>query len=435
MRLKLFCLLTVFATLGACKENFVDQELCPYPKVNEKDYSWFRDIKFGIMIHWGPISQEGLELSWSRKSKWYPYDTNSLCLCRTIPSEQYDSLYKTFNPTAYNPDEWIDIFQNAGAKYIVFVAKHHDGFSMFDTKYSNYKITSANSPYKKDIFGMLANSAHSKKMKLGFYYSRPDWYNSDVLTENHSRFVQSVHHQVEELCTNYGKMDFVFFDGGNESFFIDSYSLFNKIKQLQPNCLINDRLGINGEYLNPETSFHKFDRDQLWETNIQLGWSWSWRPVEPIVRTYQIVIRELIKVICQDGNYIVGVGPMPDGRISQRDIDRLNNIGAWLKIYGETIYGTRGGPYQPFEDNIFTSCKGNNFYINIFKWGESENLNLKFFPAKIKKVTVFKTGETLEFSNTNNGFKIKVPKTYRDNISTVIKVETDTTVFNIKPIK
>ena len=434
MKLKMIIILFIL-TISSCKETIKYEELCDVPFVKDKDYTWFRDMKFGIFIHWGPISQLGLEISWSRKSKDNPEDSNEIFACRTIPSDEYDSLYKTFNPINYNPDEWIELFQKVGAKYFVFVTKHHDGFNMYDTKYSNYKITSENCTFKRDIFRELVDAARKTDLKIGAYYSKTDWYNPYMGSVNHSSFVDYVHNQVQEICTNYGKLDILFFDGGQSEYYIDAYGLYNKIRNWQPNVLINERLSYGGEYINPEANFFHFSRNQLWEENIPIGCSWSWRPNDITKRTTNDVIRELIRVVSQDGNYLLGIGPMPDGKISERDRDKLLKIGQWLNTYGETIYGTRGGPYIPVNNNIFSTCKGKDFFINVFNWYSKDSIVLKRFPANIKNIKLFSTGESLEFTNTTNGLVIKVPLKYQNEISTVIKVETDATVFNIKPIE
>jgi alpha-L-fucosidase len=319
---------------------------------------------------------------------------------------------------------------------MVFVTKHHDGFCMFDSKYTNYKITSENCPYKKDVLLNLANAAHAKNMRLGVYYSKPDWFNPYVNTSQHSKYVEYVHHQVEELSQNYGNIDLFYFDGGNPAEFVNSDSIYRILQRYQPNTVINNRLWNDGrgDYLTPEGTLYKFNRYQLWECCNGIGRAWSWRPDDPYERSAEAILTELRTVVGSDGNYLLGIGPMPNGQVAQRHIDKLKYIGAWLKKFGESIYGTRGGPYMPINQDLVSTCKHNKIYIHILNWDAFTNqINLKKLPASISKV-YFMGADNLKFSNDNNGFKINVPSELKNANNTVIVVETDITAFKIRPL-
>ena len=163
-------------------------------------------MKFGLFIHWGPISLQGAPIGWSRGGERRGWRGKG-----HVPVEVYDNLYKRFNPVEFNADEWVQMAKDAGMKYLVFAGKHHDGFWMFDSKLTDYKIT--NSPFKRDVFRELADACHKAGLKLGFYYSLPDWYHPDYRTENHDRYIEYMHGQVREICSNYGKIDIVWLDG------------------------------------------------------------------------------------------------------------------------------------------------------------------------------------------------------------------------------
>lgn len=437
LKVKIFALCILFA-LTACS----DKDKIVNLSTNDTDAArlqWYRDAKFGIMIHWDPISQLGLEISWSRKCSYNLLDSSVAYHCRTILPEVYDSLYKTFNPTEFNANEWASIFTAAGAKYIVFVTKHHDGFCMFDTKYTNYKITGENCPFKRDVVAELSNAIHATNLRLGLYYSKPDWINPYVNTSLHSKFVSYALAQLRELCTNYGQIDLFFFDGGNPPEFMNSDSAYKIIKNYHPQAIINNRLWNDGrgDYLTPEGYLYQFCRYQLWETNIPIGCSWSWRPNDPYERSAERILTELRYVVGEDGNYLLGIGPMPNGQIAQRHIDKLKFIGAWLSKNGESIYGTRGGPYMPINQNIVSTCKQNKIYIHILDWNvvSSNIIVLKQLPSTITNAYILNSKAAVAFSNSSNGLILDISKIDKTIDNSVIVLETNTpNTFSIRPL-
>ena len=177
-------------------------------KASKKDMQWWRDARFGMFVHWGPVSLKGTEIGWSRGG-----ERRGRSGTGSIPVEVYDNLYKEFNPTEFDAGEWVEIAKAAGMKYIVFTSKHHDGFSMFDSKATDYKITSPESPFGRDVVGELAKACHDGGLKIGFYYSPVDWYHPDYRTENHANYIKFMHNQVREICSNYGRIDIMWFDG------------------------------------------------------------------------------------------------------------------------------------------------------------------------------------------------------------------------------
>lgn len=238
----LVCMLTPLSCMAA--EESGDAHLTAAPQALE----WWRDARFGMFVHWGPVSLKGGEIGWSRAGERRGSQGTG-----NIPVEEYDNLYKQFNPVKFDAKQWIEIAKAAGMKYIVFTTKHHDGFCMFDSKLTDYKIT--NSPYGKDIVAELANACHETGFRLGFYYSPADWYNPDYRTETHAEYIKYLHGHIRELCGNYGKLDILWFDSlGGTTADWDSHAMFKIARTLQPEILINNR-GACEEILTPPSIF------------------------------------------------------------------------------------------------------------------------------------------------------------------------------------
>ncbi|MFO7976346.1 MAG: alpha-L-fucosidase, partial [Candidatus Hydrogenedentota bacterium] len=303
-------LLVVFLAVGcapAFAQQMVDQDK-PYLKAAPEDMKWWREARFGLFIHWGPVSLKGTEIGWSRGGERRGREGTG-----EIPVEVYDNLYKEFNPTEFDADEWVTIAQQAGMKYLVFTTKHHDGFVNFDSKLTDYKITSPESPFGRDIVKELADACHKAGLGLGFYYSPPDWHHPDYRTDNHAKYIEYLHGQLRELCTNYGQIDIIWFDGlGGTAEDWNSEPLFKMIRELQPHVLINNRAGLPGDFDTPEQRVGKFQNDRPWESCITICRQWAWKP-DDAMKSFEECIRTLVRCAGGDGNLLFNVGPMPSG--------------------------------------------------------------------------------------------------------------------------
>jgi len=402
------CLVLVVCILPACSLKPVPAG--DYLHASPKDLQAWRELKFGLFIHWGPVSLKGTEIGWSRGG-----ERRGRRGTGSIPVEIYDNLYKQFNPVKFNADEWVQVAKDAGMKYLVFTTKHHDGFSMFDSKLTDYKIT--NSPFKRDVVKELADACHKAGLKLGFYYSPVDWYHPDYRTENHARYIEFLHGQIRELCTNYGKLDIMWFDGlGGSAKDWDSQNLFKMIRQLQPHIIINNRAGLPGDHDTPEQRIGKFQNDRAWETCMTIGTQWAWKPNDRL-KSLQQCIHTLVRVVGGDGNFLFNVGPMPDGRIEPRQVARLKEMGDWLKKYGLSIYATRGGPFKPGTWGAST-YKGRTIFVHVLNWPD-ETLILPPIDKKIVSSTVM-TGGTATVRQTAAAIEISVPKANRQALDTII---------------
>lgn len=382
----------------------------PRLTASPEDMQWWREARFGLFIHWGPVSLKGTEIGWSRGG-----ERRGVGGTGEIPVDVYDNLYKQFNPVKFNAEEWVRIAKSAGMKYLVFTSRHHDGFSMFDSKLSDYKIT--NSPFGRDVVKELADACHKAGLRLGFYYSQPDWHHPDYRTENHDRYLAYLHGQLRELCTNYGRVDVIWFDGlGGSAKDWDAENLFRMIRSLQPHVIINNRAGLPGDFDTPEQTIGGFNIERPWESCITICNQWAWKPDDNL-KSLKECIQTLVRTAGGDGNLLLNVGPMPTGEIEPRQVARLKEMGAWLKKYGGTVYGTRGGPYHPGEWGASTR-KGNVIYLHILSWS-GDIFSLPPIPEKILSAKAL-TGGKATVNQTGRDIEISVPPGQRDAIDTIV---------------
>ena len=409
------CLLWAIAPPAAAAEQDQDKGFLNAPA---KDIQAWRQLKFGLFIHWGPVSLKGTEIGWSRKGPRRGRSGTG-----QIPMEVYDNLYKKFNPVKFDAKEWVEIAKDAGMKYMVFTTKHHDGFCNFDTKLTDYKITNPDSPYGKDVVKQLADACHQGGLKWGIYYSPPDWHHPDYRNgPNHAKYIKYLHGQLRELLTGYGQVSMIFFDGlGGRPADWDAHNLVKMCRRLQPHVIINNRGGLPGDNDTPEQRIGKMQTGRPWETCMTICHQWAWKPNDRMKSLAQC-IQTLVRVVGGDGNFLFNVGPMPDGRIEPRQVERLKEMGRWLKKYGESIYGTRGGPFPPGAWGAST-YKGNTIYVHVL----NPALDTVTLPAIQKKIIASSvlTGGTVKVEQTDQAIKVSVPKADRQQIDTIVVLKLD----------
>jgi alpha-L-fucosidase len=387
-----------------------------YLKAKPEDMRWWREARFGMFIHWGSVSLKGTEIGWSRGGK-----RGTRAGTGAIPADVYDNLYKEFNPVKFNAKEWVEIAKAAGMKYMVFTSRHHDGFSMFDTRMSDYKIT--NSPFKRDVCAELAKAAHEAGMRIGWYHSQPNWSHPDFQTENHaSKFIPFLHGQVKEILSNYGQIDIMWFDGlGGKAADWDAENLFKTIRTLQPHILINNRCGLPADFDTPEQTVGRYQVNRPWETCMTICHQWAWKPDDKM-KTLQECLNVLVRCAGGDGNLLFNVGPMPTGEIEPRQVERLKEMGQWLGKYGRTIYATRGGPWKPGAWGAST-YSGNTVYVHVLKW-EGDEVRLPGIAKKIVSSSVL-TGGKADVKQTDEMITISVLQGDRQEIDTIIALVLD----------
>jgi alpha-L-fucosidase len=403
-------------------ESPVDQS--KFLQATPEDMAWWRDAKFGLFIHWGPVSLMGTEIGWSRGGERRGRKDKST---GAIPVQVYDNLYKEFDPTKFDAKEWAAVAQAAGMKYLVFTSKHHDGFCEFDSKLTTYTIM--HSSFRRDVVGELAKACHDAGLKVGWYYSPPDWHHPDYRTENHDRYIQYLHGQLRELCTNYGKIDIIWFDGlGGSAKDWDSVNLIKMIRELQPGVIINNRAGLPADHDTPEQRIGKSQTNRAWESCITICRQWAWKPNDEM-KSLKQCIDTLVQVVGGDGNLLFNVGPMPTGEIEPRQVERLKEMGAWLKKCGESIYGTRGGPFEPGKWGASTH-KDNKVYVHILNW-PGETVTLPAIKQKIVSSSLL-TGGTVTVKQADDGIAISVPAADRNELDTIVVLQVEGKAADVK---
>lgn len=415
--LVLLCALAATGTTTAA-----ESEVAP----NTERMAWWRDARFGMFIHWGPVSLKGTEIGWSRGAQ--------------IPIEEYDNLYREFNPSEFNADEWVRIARDAGMKYVVFTTKHHDGFCMFDTEQTDFNIM--HSPFARDVVKELSEACRRQGLEFGTYHSVCDWHHPDFPrgspggktlkpNPNLDRYEQYLRAQVEELIRKYGPLLIMWFDVPQEFDARRGQGVVDFTRSLQPNIIVNNRCAVPADYDTPEQRVGGFNRQRPWETCMTIANQWAWKPGDP-TKTLTQCLQTLLRTVGGDGNLLFNVGPMPDGRIEPEQVARLREMGDWLKKYGEAVYGTRGGPFKPGPWGAST-CRDNQIYLAVMKWPADGPLVLPPIPQRIVGQSLL-TGGSLELSQTEAGVALTVAAQDRQEIATVIRLTVDGVAYDIPPV-
>ena len=391
----------------------------------EERLKWFHQARFGMFIHWGLYALPG-------RGEW-------VMLQEQIPAKEYAKLAKKFNPKKFDASEWVSLAKEAGMKYMVLTTRHHDGFCLFDSKVSDF--TSVKTAAKRDFVKEYAEAARAAGMKVGFYYSWLDWrfpgyFDAKGKPESAKALAKQAQEQIKELMTNYGKIDILWYDGGwiglpegkEVADFWGSREVNAMVRKLQPHILINNRSGLPEDLDTPEQHVTASEPGRGWESCMTMGDSCGWGYVKnsPNFKTVPQLIQNLVTAAAGEGNYLLNCGPKPDGTIRSEEVVRLKEIGEWLKMNGESIYGSER---CPFGAGIIgrTTAKGNNAYIHIFRWPSQGEACIPNIKNRIKSATILQTGQKCEIVSASNnrtyikGIPIKPPHPY----DTVVKLELD----------
>jgi alpha-L-fucosidase len=318
---------------------------------------WFREAKFGMFMHWGIYAVPAG--AWEGKTnhgEWFQLETK-------MPCAQYDKFAEQFNPVKFNATEWAATAKAAGMKYVVITSKHHDGFCMFDTKLSDFNIVKA-SLYARDPMKELAEAVRAAGLKFCFYYSLADWHHPESPAKYSQRgfhgqpkadadsekYVEYMKGQIRELLTNYGPVSILWFDGGgafkgpDRTKVLHSQEIVDLIHELQPACIVNDRLGI-GDYGTPEQHIPGGMAAKPFEVCMTMNGHWGYNKADQNWKSADSLIRNLVDIVSKGGNYLLNVGPTAEGLIPGPSVERLQQVGAWLKINGAAIYGAGPTPF------------------------------------------------------------------------------------------
>ena len=418
-------------------------QLYQTPDEKNQRMEWFRDAKFGMFIHWGPCTVGKKEIGWGRNAN-RPWDINPSLHGNGFRSNDsvYDNYYKEFNPVNYKPTQWVKMAKNAGMKYIVLITKHHDGFSMFDSKYTDYDIMA--SPFKKDIIKDFVDACHKENMKVGLYYSTRDWYHPDYLKVDNNKYDQFYRSQIKELLSNYGKIDIMWFDhvGGRDWTKWRMDSLFTMMYQLQPHLLVNNRAAAfigsgmaakpstdpvlpeiktmtKGDYYTPEGKIGAMDIKRDWESCIHIGEGWSNRG-ENSFTPIESCITMLVSCLTGGGNLLLNFDPNSLGDFPKQETLIAKKMGEFTLKYKKAIYGTRAGP---FANGIWggSTHKDNKIFLFV-KSRDNITIDLPVLPIKVKKVRMLNNSKTLLFTQDNKKLTITLDENLKEDLYTVLEL-------------
>jgi alpha-L-fucosidase len=436
----------------------------------------WKDLKFGLLMHWGTYSQWGIVESWSICPEDLSWATGARKKGVADSYEgyvqKYEALKTTFNPTKFNPEKWAAAAREAGMKYVVFTTKHHDGFCMFDSKYTDYKITDKNCPFSSNPRSNVAKEIFSAFRKenfwIGAYFSKPDWHsdfywwkqfpqadrNANYSIQKHpdqwKKFVDYTHNQINELVSDYGKIDILWLDGGwvrkktddeikqelaevyegsrwtrnPQSQDIDMPRLVKEVRAKQPRLIVVDRAvpGEQQNYLTPEQQIPENGLPYPWETCMTMANSWSYVPNDAYKPADEL-IKKLVDIVSKGGNYLLNIGPGPDGELDPNAYERLKEIASWIKVNGEAIYGTR--MYKVFGegDSIrFTQAKdGKTEYIFLFNYPKEKLVLSKIAIPRNASLQMLGSSKPLKWKTEGGKVEVSVPESSK-NVSKYVWV-------------
>lgn len=419
----------------------------PFTETNaeyDKRAQWLRDAKFGVFVHWNPSSLIGKEISWCRND---------------YGKEKYDTLYKDFKGEKFNADEWVSLFRESGIRYGVFVPKHHDGFCMWDTKTSDYNVM--RSPFGRDYIREISDACHRGGVKFCLYYSVLDWWNpkysakagADLTAYKNDVFKP----HMRELLSNYGEVGCIWFDGHWEPSWTheSGREMYGFVRALQPATLLGNRIdqrfkgeqGPNcswtgsfyepdgvGDYQAREVDLGKSYTNKAWDCCFSLcgvNCKWSWfPPMNP--RPLPEVLGWLIQCIGRDGALLLGVGPRADGTIDPDSAARMLEVGDWLKLNDEAVYGTRGGPWLPGSWGVSTR-KGDKVFVFAQKW-RHDALRLPALPAGVKSARLLTRGN-ITFEKAGDSLVLHVPESFHRPVATIIELTLDRDAMNLPVVE
>ncbi len=377
---------------------------------------WWLDAKFGMFIHWGAYSQLARGEWVMNRERW--------------PIEEYEPLARAWRPDRHDPREWVAMAQDAGMKYLVCTSKHHDGFCLFGSELTDYNSVAT---MGRDLMAELADACHEAGLRFGFYYSLKDWHHPDYEcghrgdAAGHERFLEYTRGQVRELCSNYGKLDILWYDGGGlyDGEGWQAHEMNAMARELQPEIVINNRSRVPEDHDTPEQHVAVSAPGRPWETCMTMNGSWGWHAGDDRWKSTKDLIATLVGIASLGGNLLLNVGPRGDGGFPEESIIRLREIGGWLRLHGEAIYGTHRGP---FEWGCFgmPTVKGGSVYLCIDKWVGQEMV-VGMVKTPVRSASLLSTGEALEFEQRDDRLWIRgLPdRSYADPYATVVKLELD----------
>lgn len=416
---------------------------------------WWREARFGMFIHWGLYAVPAGEYKGQRSEhvgEWIMEWAN-------IPRVEYEKFAAQFNPVKFDAREWVSIAKNAGMKYIVITSKHHDGFAMYDSKISNYDIVDA-TPYHRDPIKELAAEAKKQGLKFCFYYSIVDWHypaayvdapGKDPTSGNRTtklkpsgkeEYLKYMRGQLRELITKYDPA-VLWFDGEWQDWWTeaDGKELYRYVRSLKPDIIINNRVGKGrqgmqgmnktdqeyaGDFGTPEQQIPANGLPGVdWESCMTMNTTWGFKSHDDKWKSPEVLIRNLIDIASKGGNYLLNVGPTAEGLIPPASVERLAAIGAWMKVNGESIYGTTASPFPNQLEFGRATSKPGRVYLHVFDWPADGNLRVPRWSDTLARAYLLASPkESLTFTARDDGVSIHLPAKPIDPVATVVVVET-----------
>ena len=451
------------------KKKLLSLALCCYSilslnaqtNANDQRMEWWREARLGMFIHWGVYAVPAGTYNGQKIDRIGEWIMNR----GKIPVKEYQTFAKEFNPVKYDPEAWVLMAKDAGMKYIVITAKHHDGFALFQSKASKWNIVDA-TPYGKDLIKPLAEACRKHGIKLGLYYShaqdwinpggsaarkfaREGWANPDSAkidaytaansghwdplqtTKTMAQYIDEVAvPQVREILTNYGDVAVLWWD--TPTGMTDEFAeKLNALLKLQPNIITNDRLkrpNYPGDFKTPEQRIPNLSEldGKDWETCMTMNETWGYKSYANNWKSLKTLIQNTVDIASKGGNYLLNVGPKADGTFPQESIDLLKGVGVWMKVNGESIYGTKASPFGLFTWGRCTKKESNGnttLYFSVFEWPKDGKISIPGLKNQIVSAKLLANGAALKTEKNNDGLLITVPEKAVDANATVIKVE------------
>jgi alpha-L-fucosidase len=401
------------------------------PQQHDQRMKWWRDGRFGMFIHWGLYAVAGGE--WKGEpvkgaGEWIMHTAK-------IPPKEYEeTLVPQFNPVKFDAKKWVAIAKGAGMKYIVITSKHHDGFSLYDSQANPYNVMKT--PFKRDIMKELSDAAHAEGIQICWYHSILDWHHPQTGAD-FPEYSKMMHAQIKELLTNYGAIGIMWFDGDwiPEWTEAQGRELYNFCRAQQPSVIVNNRVGKGrqgmsgltkgnaaGDYDTPEQEIPKSALTQDWETCMTMNDTWGFKKNDHNWKSDATLIHMLIDTASKGGNYLLNVGPTPEGEIPEASVERLAKMGDWMKTNSESIYGTTAGPVQDWKGGR-TTKKGDVVYVHVFEWPKDGVVVLPMKETPKSANLLAKPDAEVKVERDGENIRIKLPSEVPDPIATVIKLQ------------
>ena len=415
------------------------------PQLRNERMSWWRNARFGMFIHWGLYAVPAGE--WNGQTNHAEW----ILTTAQIPVDQYEQFAPQFNPVHFDADQWVRMAKDAGMKYMVITSKHHDGFCLWDSDVTDYDVVDR-TPFKRDILKELADACKKQGVTFCFYHSIMDWHHPDYLPRrewetrpaegaDYQRYIAYMKAQLEELVTRYDPA-VLWFDGEWENTWTheEGLKLYDYVRSLKPDIIINNRVDkgrrgmqgtfdqdeFAGDFGTPEQEIPATGLDYDWESCMTMNNHWGWNKHDKSFKSTEDLIHKLVDIASKGGNFLLNIGPKPDGTFPEESIERLEQIGRWMDVNGESIYGTTASPFERLTWGCCTkkaNSSGTTLYLHVFTWPENGQLFVPGLKNKPNTASLLANVEPLTTTVDEQGIIVQVPAESPDTIDTVIVLD------------